>query len=550
MPKPVKKISGRDILAGFVNAITNIPDSMANAVLAGVNPIHGLYALLAGTPVAALTTSSSFLTVVVTAAMALAVGDALSGIAQADRASALVALAIMVGVVKIALGLLKGDTLLRFVSNAVMRGFLTGVALSIVLNQFPEFFGVSSDASNKVFAALDILIHPLRMHLGTALVGAATIALILATERTQIKRFATPLALVVVTAVVALLNMDVRTVSHIAEIPGSLPRLQIPTVSLLFEMALPAVAVALIGVIQGAGVSKSTPNPDGRYPNIARDFIGQGLGNVTSGLFGGVPVGGSVSSTAINVQAGAASRWANFTIGPVIALVLLLFAGGVELVPMASLAAVLVVVGIRAIDVPRILAVWNASLPTGVIMAVTFVSTLFMPVHFAVMLGAGLSLVQYVYSSSLDVRVVRLKRDSEGRFAEVPAPEELPDRGITVLDIYGSIFYAGAETIERMLPDPAGSEAPVVIVRLRGRVDIGSTFLGVLRRFRIAILAVDGRLMIAGVGEELRDQMERTGFLDALGRENVFAATPVLTESLSEALKAAERWEDVDDEYE
>jgi len=547
LPKPAKKISGRDILAGFVNAITNIPDSMANAVLAGVNPIHGLYALLAGTPVASMTTSSSFLTVVVTAAMALAVGDALSGIAEADRASALVALAVMIGVVKIALGLLKGDTMLRFVSNAVMRGFLTGVALSIVINQFPEFFGVSSDASNKVLAAIDIITHPLQIHLGTALVGVATIALILATERTQIKRFATPLALIVVTAVVAILGMDVRAVSDIAEIPRALPSLQLPTVSLLLNMALPAVAVALIGVIQGAGVSKSTPNPDGRYPSIARDFIGQGLGNVTSGLFGGMPVGGSVSSTAINVQAGAASRWANFTIGPVIALVLLLFAGGVELIPMASLAAVLVVVGIRAIDVPRILAVWHASLPTGVVMVVTFVSTLFMPVHFAVMLGAGLSLVQYVYSSSLDVRVVRLKRDSEGRFAEVPAPEELADLGITVLDIYGSIFYAGADSIERMLPDPAGSEAPVVIMRLRGRVDVGSTFIGVLRRYRIAVLAVDGRFMIAGVGEELRDQMERTGFLDALGRENVFDATPVLTESLSEALKAAEQWEDTDE---
>jgi SulP family sulfate permease len=371
-----------------------------------------------------------------------------------------------------------------------------------------------------------------------------TIALILATERTQIKRFATPLALIVVTAAVAVFDMDVRAVSDIAKIPTGLPRLHLPTVTLLIDMSLPAIAVALIGVIQGAGVSKSTPNPDGRYPSIARDFIGQGLGNVTSGLFGGVPVGGSVSSTAINIQTGAISRWANFTIGPVIALVLLLFAGGVELIPMASLAAVLVLVGARAVDVPRILAVWHTSLPTGVVMAVTFVATLFMPVHYAVMLGAGLSVVQYVYSSSLDVKVVRLKRDPEGRFAEVPAPEQLSDRDITVLDIYGSIFYAGAETVERMLPDPAGSEAPVVIVRLRGRVDVGSTFLGVLSRYKLAIRGVDGRLMIAGVGDELLEQMERTGFLDVLGRENVFSATPVLTESLSEALAAAERWEE------
>jgi SulP family sulfate permease len=111
-----------------------------------------------------------------------------------------------------------------------------------------------------------------------------------------------------------------------------------------------------------------------------------------------------------------------------------------------------------------------------------------------------------------------------------------------VLDIYGSIFYAGADVIERSLPDPVGSEQPAVIIRLRGRTDLGSTFLGVVRRYRVAVRAADGRLMLSGVGAELLDQLRRTEMVDILGENNIFEATPVVTGATEEAIAAAELW--------
>lgn len=536
------RFSGHDAIAGVVTAVTNIPDAMANATLVGVSPVHGLYALLVGTPTAALTTGSSHLVVAVTAAMALVVGDVLVGIPGPARLGAVVALTVLVGVVNTVLGLAKGDTLLRFVSNAVTRGFLTGAALSIALNQVPEFFGTSSDAPGKLGRAVDVLLHPARAELHVLAVGAGTLALILLLERTRVPRIASPIALVAVTSFVRFAGWDVHAVGDIAAIPRSLPSLVLPSFDMIPQMVLPAVAVAAIGLIQAAGISKTTPEPDGSYPVLSRDFIGQGIANVASGFVGGVPVGGSVSSTSLSLQAGARTRWAGFVIGPIVAVVLLALAPLIEMVPMASLAAVLILVGIRAVDIPRIRAVWQASWTSGFVMASTFVATLVMPIHFAVLLGAVLSVMQYVYSSSLDVKVVRLDRDETGRFKESSSPERLASTQVTLLDIYGSIFYAGADVIERALPETTDAERPVVILRLRGRVDVGSTFLSVLRRYNAAVRAAGGKLMLGGVGPELYGQLERTGLAAELGSENIFRATPYVTESLDSAVREAESW--------
>ncbi len=160
LPGPVRKTTGNDLIAGFTNAVANIPDGMANATLAGLNPIHGLYALVVGTPAAALTTGSKLMTVAVTGSMALIVADALASTPSEERATVLIGLTLLVGVIQLLLGLLRAGSLVRFVSNSVMRGFLTGVAVNIVLSQVADVTGYKSDASNKVIRLIDTILHP------------------------------------------------------------------------------------------------------------------------------------------------------------------------------------------------------------------------------------------------------------------------------------------------------------------------------------------------------------------------------------------------------
>jgi SulP family sulfate permease len=542
LPGSVKKVSGRDAIAGFTNAIANIPDAMANATLAGLNPIHGLYSLVIGTPVASLTTSSKLMTVAVTGSMALVVADALSGVPEGKRAVALISLTLLVGAIQIVLGLLRAGTLVRFVSNSVMRGFLTGVAVNIILSQVYDVTGYKSALSNKTMRLIDAVLHPGSVSIPTVLVALLTVGIILGVGRTRLSTFAFPIALVVSTLVVNVAGIGIAMVGDTASIPSTLPRLVLPQLSGLVNFLVPALSVAIVGLIQGAGISKAVPNPGGVYSNINRDFIGQGAGNAAASLFGGMPVGASLSSTALNVQLGGRHRAANFIIGPIIAVVLLLLAPAVELIPRAALGAMLIVIGVRAIDVPAIRAVWQTSVPTRTIMLVTFIGTLVVPVQYAVLIGVALSVVQYTFSSSLDARIVTLTRDDNGRYVEGEAPDHLPDNAATVLDVYGSVFYAGTDVIDRMLPEAIGAQDAVVVLRLRGRADVGSTFLELIRRYSSQLAEGGGYLALVGIGPALLDQLERTGAADAVGRDHIYPAQPALMASLDEAVTDAEAW--------
>lgn len=531
----------RDCGAGLTTAIANVPDAMANAMLAGVSPVQGLYALMAGTPVAALTTSSQYLTVVVTAAMSVAVGDVLVAVPVSQRLSALAALTLMLGIITVALGLLRAGIMMRFVPNAVMRGFLTGVAVNIVLAQVPAVTGATSDAPDRVSAAVEILAHPADMAISAVALAGLTVAVVLAVERTPARRFAMAAGLALAATYAYLAAIPAQRVGDIAAIPEGVPQIALPELRFVFPMLVPAFSIAVIGLIQTAGISKNTPNRDGRYPDVSRDFVGQGLGNLASGLIGGIPVGGSVSGTAVNVGAGARTRLSNFVIGPVILGLVLLFAPQVEAVPLAVLSALLVVAGIRAIDTAAIAGVWASSRRSAIVMAVTFVATLLIPIQYAVLLGIVLTVARHIYAQGVDARIVGIELTDDGRLAETTAPTRVEPNSVTVIQAYGSLAFAGAQALQDTLPDASGARGAIVVVRLRGQEAPGSTLVEVLRRYHSTLAREGATLMLAGVGGSLRAQLTRTGVIDEIGRANVFYATQIITDATIQAIVEARR---------
>ena len=187
-PVKVKKETLRDdAVAGIVLGVASVPDGLATGLLAGVNPIAGLNAYLVGTPVGALATSSSFMAIQGTGAMAMIVADVPAVHAAADPARALFTLSVLTGVVMLIAGLLRLGSILRFVSNAVMVGFINAVGVNIILGQLADFTGYAAQGANRVTRALDTLLHPAEIHLETLAVGVATIALIIVLERTRLK---------------------------------------------------------------------------------------------------------------------------------------------------------------------------------------------------------------------------------------------------------------------------------------------------------------------------------------------------------------------------
>jgi SulP family sulfate permease len=336
---------------------------------------------------------------------------------------------------------------------------------------------------------------------------------------------------------------DVQLVGDVSDIPRGFPRLSLPDLTLIPGLLMPALSIAIIGLVQGAGVSKGYKNPDGKYPDVSRDFSGQGAANISAGLFQGMPIGGSVGSTALVVSAGGRTRWANIFSGLVVAVVIVLFAGQIGLLAMPAMAALLIVAGFQSLNWEEIHDVWEVGWLPRFVMIVTLVATLTLPVQFAVLVGVLLSVALNFVSSSRNVRLVEMVPTEEGLYRIQDAPAVLPSQKVTILQVYGLLFFATVEKLLEILPSPLGSKSPVVILRLRQHSEISSSFINLLERYDKELQAVDGRLILAGVNLRIKEQLDDTDTIrDTLGDEDVFLASDLLGESTLHAIQAAEEW--------
>ena len=522
------KTLGRDSLAGVVLGVESVPDGLAGGLLAGLNPVAGLYAYLFGMVGAAFFTSSSFLTVQATGAMALVVADA--RIAQRpDPAGALSTLAILTGIIMLVAGLIGAGRLLRFVPSSVMTGFITAVGVNIVLGQLGNLTGYAAQGDGRVLRTLDLFVHIVQVSWPTVVVGLVTTGGIYLLQRTALGTMGLVVA-VVVGSLLAVwfdrgLGLDVALVSDIADVPKGLPGLSLPAVSEVVPLLVPALSLAFVGLVQGAAASGAFRNPDGLPADQSRDFIGQGAGNLLSGLFQGMPVGGSMSASALVVASGARTRLALFIAGGVMAAVILLLSGLVSYVAMPALAALLIVVGLSAIKPPNIVSVWRTGVFPFVVMVITFVLTIVIPLQFAVLVGVGLGILSYVAEQSNRLRVVRLEVHGDRRIRESAPPATVPARSVLVLQPYGSLFFASAPTFGRQLPVVLpSSRGSVVILRFRGVDQLGLALIDVLRQYANQLSAARSTLKIIVADERLRHQLEREGLEELIGENNVYVS--------------------------
>jgi SulP family sulfate permease len=282
-----------------------------------------------------------------------------------------------------------------------------------------------------VAQAIDTFFKRDQIDLPTLTVGIATILLIVVLQDTRIGSFSMVVALIVASLLVPLFDWDsVTLVEDLSEIPSILPRPVLPNFSLLPALIVPAISLAIVGLVQGAGVSQSYKNPDGKYPDASADFAGQGVANIAAGVFHGMPVGGSLSATALVVNSGAKSRWANIFAGLVIALTLVLFGSLVGKLAMPALAGLLMVVGFNTLRIDDVKTVWNTGPVQQAVMTITLVATLIMPLQYAVFLGVALAIILYVFNQSNRITLEEWVLTGEGELPlERSAPEELPAGG-------------------------------------------------------------------------------------------------------------------------
>jgi len=541
-------MSGRglrdDAIAGLVLGVQSVPDGLATGLLAGINPLSGLYGYLVGTAGGALLTSSTFMAVQGTGAMAILIADVPAIRESNDPTRALVTLSVLTGVVMLAAGLLRLGSVLRFVSNAVMVGFINAVGVNIILGQLANLTGYSAEGANRLVRAFNTLISPGELHGASLAVGIATIGLILLLERTRLGSLGLVVAVIATSAAAHWAGWDgVATLRDLGVVADSLPRPEWPLLRLVPVLIIPALSLAFVGLVQGAGVSANFPNPDGSYPDASRDFIGQGAANVASGLFQGMPVGGSVSASALNKEAGARSRASLLIASVVMAVVIVVFGNAVGAIAMPSLAGLLMLIGYRTIKPADLASVWKIGSLQKVVLTVTFALTLVIPLQYAVLVGVALSVVLHVVRQSNQVTVRRRILDPDGHLVEVDPPAELASNDVVVLQPYGSLFFAAAPVFEAALPAVVATSAhSVVILRLRGRSDLGTTFMDVLFRYGQALVAIDSKLMIVSADERILEQLDVTGITDLIGADNIYPGDERVGATIKRAYGDAVTW--------
>ena len=539
---PDRRTIGRDLLAGVPGAIGSVPDGMAASVLVGVSPIHGLYASFAGPIAGGLSASTRLMVITTTTAAALAAGSTLGHVSTANRSDALILLTVLAGAIMLAAGLLRLGRFARFVSVSVMIGFLTGVATNIIVGQIPDLTGAPASGRFAIEKAWNVVVHPGEIHWQSLAVGVSALAIMVGLTRTRLRSFSSLIALVA-PSVLAVWFGGVATVADAGAIPRGVPTPHFPRLGVIsFDLVTGAVAVAIIVVVQGVGVSESAPNLDGSRSDTNRDFVAQGLGNLASGLFRGQPVGGSVGQTALNRAAGARTRWASIFSGLWMLAILVAFSGLVGKVALPTLASILIYAAARSLRSGEIETIWRTGPTSQVALVTTFVATLFLPVSAAVGIGVALSLLLQLNREALDLRVVQLVPQPDGRLLERAPPEQLPGGAATALDVYGSLFYAGAKTLEARLPSPSGSGPAAVVLRLRGRTTLGATSLSVLTAYGERLAREGGRLYLSGVEPAVVAQFRQAKRIEDDGPVHIVEATEIIGESTSLAYTEAEAW--------
>lgn len=541
---------GRDTLpsgltAGFATGLFSIPEGMAYAQLAGVNPLYGLYSGLAATLVAALSTGSILMISTLTSAIALSTGSVLqtAGIGDDQMPAAMFTITLLSGAVMVVLGVLRLGSLVDFVSSSVMTGFVAAASLLILVGELGDFSGYDPSGPNKLAEMWDWITHLGQWHVVTTTVAVSTVVLLLVLKRIRATRKLAPIiVLVVMTLAVVVLDLSsVRTVGDIASIPRGLPAPDLPDFAAIPTLALGSVSVALVALVQGAGISTAYPNPDRSPSPPSRDFLGQGLGNVAGAFLQSMPTGGSLSRTGISVSGGARSRWGGVFAAVWLGALMVLLGSLAEAVPLCVIAGLLFVIAGELIAgrLPSVRLSFSNSVGSAAALLATFTTALFVPLQWTIFIGAGISLLVYLGSSFRAGQVDELVRQDDGRWLERPAPARLTSGTVTVVGVRNWGFFAEAPRLGRQLPQPDDATGAVVVLRLRDVFDLNSTGMRLLQGYARRLRETGNHLVLAGVRPKVADKLARTGADDLIGRDRLFPLEPIITGSLDHAWEHA-----------
>lgn len=534
-----------DAIAGLTVAVFAVPQAMAYAVLAGLPPVHGLYAAIVMSIAAALWGSSPFVNAGPTNTAALLSAAALAPLVTAGQVSALAGvfvLGLLAGVIRIAMGLLRMGWLIRFVPVPAFLGFIAAAELLIAFGQLHELLGVP--VPTAVLAPLrivEVLVH-LPQSDGRALaLGLGTCAVLWLGGR-YAKKLPTALIAVLLAAAIAPWlerffpdTQKILLVRDISAVPSALPALKFyfPSLEVWWAVLPGACAVAVIGLIEAVSIGQNLAHKHKSELNFNQEFFGQGVAQLSSALFGGVPGSGSFSRSALLETSGAKTPFANIFFGVFTATLLLLFPRIIEQIPLAALAGLLFYTGLKLFNPAAIIQVWRTSRPDFAVLAITFLVTFCGKIEWGFFVGIAVAMAIFL-SQARQLQLFELVPTPHTPGARGTRFEELPytpgsrhePSGVVALALHGDLFFGLAHELRTQLAEITRLQNPrFIVLRTRRAHSIDYSCWKALFDFAQLFRQNGGTLILTGMREDLQSVIQNAQMQDAFPTDCILAPT-------------------------
>ncbi len=546
-----------DVLAGLTIAVMGVPQAMAYALIAGLPPVYGLYTAISTCIVAALAGSSRHLVTGPTNALSMVILSVTTAIAAPQGLAPIeivLLLTLMVGLIQLALGLMRLGGIVRYVSNSVVVGFTAGAGVLIILNQLRHVLGITlpGGQTGRTYEVLYYTLQNLPSLNPLALaLGGLTALLALYLPRLN-RRLPGPLiGILAATGIGYLLGWyqpewgewKVRIVGDIQPIQAALdlfhvPQLvRAPDLALTGQLLFGALAIALLGLIEAASIARAVAASSGQRINFSREFAGQGLANLTGSIFSSFAASGSFTRTAICYKAGGRTRVAAIMSAVWTAVILLLFAPVANYIPQASLAGLLIVIAASLVDRERLVLTWRSGVNSRVVLFGTLAATLIMPLDYAIFVGIGLSII-ILLGITGTIDLTQLVPLHGGGYEEIPFEQARPAT-VTIVNLEGDLYFAAVEDLDYEMQRCISPETQVLVLRMKRLRAVGSSAMAMLEHFYELLHARNVRLVVCGIEESLKDVMTGSGLRRRIGELNIFYADNRLLQSLDLAMARA-----------
>ena len=511
-----------DLLAGVTVGFVALPLAMAFAISSGMSPQAGIYcAIVTGFLISALGGSmvqiggptGAFVVVV-------------AGIIAEHGVDGLFMCTMMAGVLLVIMGLTGTGTAVRYIPRPVVIGFTNGIALVIASTQLKDFFGitVNGPVPGEFVERLVVLAeHAATASAATTLVAASVLTLIVVWNRAVPRVPGYIVALVAGTVVVAVLQLPLETIgTRFGGIPSGLPEVRIPQfrADLILTLLSPTLTIAMLGAIESLLSAVVADKMTGERHNSNVELFAQGLANIASPLVGGLPATGAIARTATNIRSGAKTPVAGMLHAVTLLLVLLFASRLAGAVPMAVLAAILMVVAYNMGEWGEIPELWRQGWTDRLVWLVTFVLTVVADLTVAVEAGMILAALLFIRRVAATTTVSRVTRDYIERSRVHALQDKAIPEYVTILRIHGPFLFGATDKLTR-LAGHVEEMAPIVILRLRNMTAIDATGLRAIQDFADALARTGRTLLLCGALPQPARLMAQAEFHRHVGEENI-----------------------------